>query len=147
MIQSRAMTPDDLQAVAACAADLMPHPWSLAMLTEELQFGSLGRVLVADAGQVVGYLLLRPLLDEWHLMTIGVSHSCQRSGLGRRLLTEAIQHATTHHGRVLLLEVRVSNLPACRLYESMGFRTLHRRRNYYPAPPVAEDALVMELLL
>jgi len=41
-----------------------------------------------------------------------------------------------------LLEVRRSNEAARRLYESVGFRALATRRDYYSHP--IEDALVME---
>ena len=40
------------------------------------------------------------------------------------------------------LEVRVSNDPAIKLYESNGFRQVGRRKHYYPAGDVREDALV-----
>ncbi|MBF0153862.1 MAG: ribosomal protein S18-alanine N-acetyltransferase [Magnetococcales bacterium] len=146
MMRSRAMLSSDLDAVAALEARLTPQPWSTSMLADELRQGSFCRVLVTDAEKQVGYALLRPLLDEWHLMAIGIDQAWQGCGWGGFLLHEAIRHAVEHQGRVLLLEVRLSNLPAQRLYASLGFRLLHRRRHYYRTP-LPEDALVMELPL
>ena len=47
--------------------------------------------------------------------------------------------------KALFLEVRESNLPAIRLYQSAGFATTGRRPNYYHHP--AEAALLMNLKL
>ena len=41
----------------------------------------------------------------------------------------------------LLLEVRVSNAPAIRLYEKLGFVQVGRRPRYYTNP--REDALIL----
>ena len=41
----------------------------------------------------------------------------------------------------MTLEVRVSNAPAIRLYEKLGFRKLGKRPRFYDAP--AEDAWIM----
>ncbi|MBF0175646.1 MAG: GNAT family N-acetyltransferase [Magnetococcales bacterium] len=153
------MDPSDLESVAACEAELSPFPWNVTMLADELRHGSFCRVLLSEENERIGYMLLRPILDEWHLMTIGVTRSHQRQGWGRYLLLEGIRHAVRQQGRVLLLDVRASNLPARRLYDSLGFRLLHRRRHYYsscrpasasgclPCPAPTEDALVMELSL
>ncbi|MBF0426560.1 MAG: ribosomal protein S18-alanine N-acetyltransferase [Magnetococcales bacterium] len=140
------LTTDDLAAVTAIEADVARSPWNLSMFTTELEQGSFGRVLTVAEGGIAGYLLLRPLLDEWHLMTIGVARHQQRRGWGRLLLQTGIDHARRQQGRTLLLEVRPSNLPARRLYDALGFRLLHRRRHYYTTP-TAEDALVMALSL
>jgi ribosomal-protein-alanine N-acetyltransferase len=50
--------------------------------------------------------------------------------------------------QLILLEVRVSNEAAIRLYQRYGFSEIGRRKHYYPvAPGVREDAIVMQLLL
>jgi [ribosomal protein S18]-alanine N-acetyltransferase len=45
------------------------------------------------------------------------------------------------------LEVRPSNPPAIRLYESMGFVRVGVRKNYYQATNGREDAWVYKLTL
>ncbi len=43
--------------------------------------------------------------------------------------------------RAFTLEVRVSNVPAIRLYESLGFVSEGIRKHFYEKP--VEDALIM----
>ena len=59
-----------------------------------------------------------------------------------RALTEAMCRSAREKGLAFLtLEVRESNLPARRLYESCGFCTAAVRKNYYERP--REDAVLM----
>ena len=46
-------------------------------------------------------------------------------------------------GRILRLEVREHNQTARGLYQSLGFREVGRRRDYYTQP--TEDAILMDL--
>ncbi len=59
----------------------------------------------------------------------------------RKLLTEARRDGATS----VILEVRESNRPAVRLYESIGFRLEGRRNKYYRDP--TEDALLLRIPL
>ena len=58
-----------------------------------------------------------------------------------QVLAEARQRAL----RLVVLEVRPSNVEARALYESFGFRVVGRRRGYYY--DTGEDALVMQAAL
>ncbi|MBF0624202.1 MAG: ribosomal protein S18-alanine N-acetyltransferase [Magnetococcales bacterium] len=140
------MTRTHLTAVADLEFQLAPQPWTAAMLADELIAGAHARVLLAADGVVTGHVVTRALLDEWHLMILGVARGHQRRGWGRRLLADALQTARNRDGTRMLLEVRVTNQPAIALYRKQGFLELHRRRNYYTCPR-PEDALVMALEL
>jgi ribosomal-protein-alanine N-acetyltransferase len=72
---------------------------------------------------------------------LGVAPERRRRGLARRLLDTAIDAGIRAGGRTVLLEVRDGNGPARRLYESMGFAVVGRRRSYYAEP--VEDAVIM----
>ena len=63
-------------------------------------------------------------------------------GIGRRLLRAGIDWAHATGAEEVLLEVEVDNAPARGLYESLGFRPLARRADYY-GPGL--HALVMAL--
>jgi ribosomal-protein-alanine N-acetyltransferase len=43
----------------------------------------------------------------------------------------------------IFLEVRPTNFKAIRLYLSMGFNEIGKRRNYYPTKIGREDALIL----
>jgi len=56
-----------------------------------------------------------------------------------------IDRTRSRHLLAIYLEVRVSNLPAQRLYESMGFVRAGRIKHYYT--PDGEDAWVYRLVV
>jgi ribosomal-protein-alanine N-acetyltransferase len=89
-------------------------------------------------GAVVGYAGLAVFGDEAHVLTIGVTGSVQRGGIGTALLRDLLAVAGP---RRVLLDVRVDNAVAQRLYERHGFVPVGRRRRYYQ--PSGTDAVVM----
>ena len=62
-------------------------------------------------------------------------------GIGRKMLTELMRLGLERGAFAYTLEVRVSNMPAIRLYESLGFENLGIRKNFYEKP--VEDAMIM----
>jgi len=56
-----------------------------------------------------------------------------------------LAYARDQHKRLVLLEVRHSNLAAVALYEGFGFETTGVRRGYYS--DTGEDALEMRITL
>jgi ribosomal protein S18 acetylase RimI-like enzyme len=85
-------------------------------------------VLVAEVdGAVAGYLAVGPhyrLASSAHVVQIrglAVTPECQGEGVGRRLVSEAVEVAKEHGARRLTLHVLASNETARRLYDSCGF--------------------------
>ena len=138
------MTAAHLPQVAALEKVCFPaDPWSEELFRAALECPDTA-LLVAEneTGAVLGYAVLSAVLDEGNLDNIAVAPNCRRRGVADALLS-----ALSDFGRarlsVLLLEVRVSNLPAIALYEKHGFVPVGRRKNYYHSPK--EDALLMTL--
>nr|WP_294847320.1 ribosomal protein S18-alanine N-acetyltransferase [uncultured Sphingomonas sp.] len=104
------------------------------------------RMSVADeAGAVVGFSLMRAVLDESELLLIAVSPDHQGRGIGRLLLDDFLMQASSAGARHLHLEVRDGN-PAVSLYLRAGFRIVGRRKSYYRAVDGdSYDALTMLL--
>ncbi|MFE9392054.1 ribosomal protein S18-alanine N-acetyltransferase [Streptomyces sp. NPDC006784] len=95
------------------------------------------------AGSLVGYGGLAAVGGTGDIQTIGVLPGHRGTGLGARLLRALLQAATDFECAEVLLEVRVDNAPAQRLYERFGFVPIGIRRGYYQ--PTGTDALVMRL--
>lgn len=66
---------------------------------------------------------------------MAVAKDARRTGLGRRVLRDAIEGARERGDRSLLLEVIEQNIPAVRLYKSEGFRMARRLVGYRWEPP------------
>jgi ribosomal-protein-alanine N-acetyltransferase len=143
-MQLRDMTPADLDAVLAIEQGVHAHPWTRGMFSDAIAYGYACKIYEA-AGEMLGYVVLMPAVDEMHLLDISIAAARQRRGLGRRLLEAAKQLARDRHMRRMLLEVRPSNAAAIALYQAQGFKQIGRRRAYYPAANnTREDAIVMD---
>ncbi|HCA84524.1 MAG TPA: ribosomal-protein-alanine N-acetyltransferase [Streptomyces sp.] len=95
----------------------------------------------AESGRLVGYGGFAAVDGTGDVQTIAVVREHWGSGLGARLLTELLGAATDFECHEVLLEVRVDNTRAQRLYERFGFQPIGFRRGYYQ--PGNVDALVM----
>ncbi len=81
------------------------------------------------------------MVDEAHIVTIGVRKSHRNRGLGEWLLISIIDMAIELGAKVITLEVRVSNVTAQKLYEKYGFFIVGTRKKYYSDN--GEDAYIM----
>ncbi|GCD36859.1 ribosomal-protein-alanine acetyltransferase [Streptomyces chrestomyceticus JCM 4735] len=127
--------------------ELFPEDaWSAGMFWSELAHArgpaANRRYLVAEQdGRLVGYGGLAAVDGTGDIQTIATARDQWGSGLGSRLLTELLSAATAFECAEVLLEVRVDNTRAQRLYERFGFEPIGFRRGYYQ--PGNVDALVM----
>lgn len=139
----REMTHSDLDAVLAIEQAVQHFPWSHGNFIDALNSGYLCRVDETDSGEIRSYAILRMLVDEAELLTIGVAAAHQRQGLGRWMLVEMLNLARDRDIGRVFLEVRASNVAAIALYRNTGFCEIGVRRDYYRNADGSEDALVM----
>jgi len=137
----RIMTSDDLAQVFAIEQESHPSPWPMKGLQESLQ-NHVAYVLEQD-GAVIGFAFVQRILDEAHLLDIALAPSHRGKGLGRELLRQLMDEVLVSGVTIWFLEVRVSNVTAISLYQSLGYNELSLRRNYYDGPEGKEDALLM----
>jgi [ribosomal protein S18]-alanine N-acetyltransferase len=105
--------------------------WSTAQLAGALGIADTWGQLGYDDELPYGFSLTRRVIDEAELMLVAVLPVERGRGLGRRLVEGALHKARQRGARKMFLEVRDGNLPAFRLYESLGFSVAGRRQNYY----------------
>ncbi|MFE9996380.1 ribosomal protein S18-alanine N-acetyltransferase [Streptomyces avermitilis] len=139
----------DIDPVFELEKDLFPEDaWSRGMFWSELAHsrgaGATRRYVVAEEdGKLVGYGGLVATGDVGDVQTIAVDRDHWGTGLGATLLTELLRAATAFECAEVLLECRVDNVRAQKLYERFGFEPIGFRRGYYQ--PGNVDALVMRL--
>ncbi|MFE9858579.1 ribosomal protein S18-alanine N-acetyltransferase [Streptomyces sp. NPDC005780] len=141
----------DIDPVLDLEHELFPDDaWSAGMFWSELAHArgprATRRYVVAEdpvSGRIVGYAGLAAAGDLADVQTIGVTRGHWGGGLGSELLTDLLKHATAFECAEVLLEVRVDNTRAQKLYERFGFEPIGFRRGYYQ--PGNIDALVMRL--
>ena len=137
------MNERDLDAVAALEATLQVFPWSRGNFADSLVAGYSVWVLRVG-GELIGFSVVMRVIDEAHLLTIGVCKRYQGQGYGARMLRHAMECARLGGATKLFLEVRPSNERAVELYRHFGFHQIGLRKGYYPAAIGREDALIFD---
>jgi ribosomal-protein-alanine N-acetyltransferase len=135
----RPVTAEDLDAIGRIqSASPEAAQWNLGAY---LEF----ECAVAIIGQVVGFLAVRQTApDEREILNLAVDPAYRRRGVARRLIEQQLMERRLGQGEgSWFLEVRESNEPAIRLYESLGFRASGRREGYYNNP--VEAGIVMRI--
>jgi len=107
-------------------------------------------VALAD-NRVVGWCDIckntsRPVFKHVGLLGMGVVAAYRGQGLGRLLITAAINHAKTIGLTRIELEVYGSNEAAIRLYKSMGFQHEGTKRQHAYFGDRYEDSHLMALI-
>ena len=146
----------DIDPVLELEKDLFPEDaWSRGMFWSELAHArgaeATRRYLVAEVDgeetesgvRLIGYAGLATTGDQADIQTIAVARDHWGTGLGSTLLTELLTAASEFECAEVMLECRVDNVRAQKLYERFGFAPIGFRRGYYQ--PGNVDALVMRL--
>lgn len=143
-------TPADLDAVVRIEEACFSAPWTRKMLEAELIGNQFSCFLIARQAhdeatgpEPVGYVSFWVVFEELRIMNLAVAPSARRQGIGRRLVTRALEIGCDRSTSKGLLEVRASNQTARRLYGELGFEEVSVRSRYYTNP--TEDAVLMEL--
>ena len=98
-------------------------------------------VAVVPRQVVVGYASLMMVGSDAHITNVGIGREWQRRGIATALLEDVVARGVQEGVVDVTLEVRVSNHPARRLYEDLGFVQEGIRPRYYSDN--AEDAVIM----
>ena len=118
------------------------RPWTPAMFltavrsVHEFHLYALRRT---DQSALAGLLCYGLATDTLQIATIAIRADLRRQGLGAMLIHFALNEAARAGAREAILDVRVSNLAARRLYGRMGFLPVALHPRYYDIP--IEDGL------
>jgi ribosomal-protein-alanine acetyltransferase len=132
----------DIDTLVALDARICQFPWTRGNFMDSLTANH-GCWLAREESHLVGYGVLSQVLDEAHLLNIGVAPELRRHGRGTTLLLHLFGLARAQGAARMFLEVRRSNLSAQRLYLRHEFIQIGERRAYYQAEHEREDAIVM----
>ena len=137
------LTKDDIDAVVEIEEEAYgKHHWAKSSFYEEMS-NNLAKYYAAKnkQGELVGYAGTWHIIDEGHITTIAVKKNYLRNHIGEAIIQKIIEDCYKDNIKYLTLEVRISNIPAIKLYEKYGFQSLGTRKGYYQDNN--EDALIM----
>jgi len=133
---------EDLPQIHAIEQASFTSPWPPHAYKSELESNRLAYYLTAKVGETItAYGGMWLMVDEAHITTFAVHPAWRRQRIGERLLLAFLDVAIERGAHEATLEVRLSNLPARKLYEKYGFRPVGLRPRYYSDDN--EDALIM----
>ncbi|MEN6556391.1 MAG: ribosomal protein S18-alanine N-acetyltransferase [Anaerolineaceae bacterium] len=148
-IRLRRMTPADLPQVEALDRLCFRTPWPPGSFAYELRPDAASICLVAECADVdgqnriVGNVVIWLAADEAQVATLAVAPEQRGKGAARALLAAGLLLAWKLGARKSVLEVRVSNEAALRLYYGLGYEAVSLRPGYYE--DTHEDALLLTL--
>ena len=137
----RAWEEKDIDTILEIERRCFKDPYTREMLLWDME-GMFGYTfLIEDEGQVCGYASMNVLFEDAEVGNVAVDEPFRRRGYGKILMDAMHEKAKELGAKRVLLEVRVSNAPAVRLYESLGYERFSVRKRYYSD---GEDAYMMQ---
>ncbi len=94
-------------------------------------------------GEVVAYVMCRielgfsdfsfmKIVKKGHIVSIAVLPEHRRKGIGTELMVKCMENMKKFYGvQEYYLEVRVTNVPAIKLYKKLGFKVVRVLSRYY----------------
>jgi ribosomal-protein-alanine N-acetyltransferase len=135
----------DVDRLYEISMDSFSKPWSLNAIQEEY-YNEMAYYLVArDEHEVAqGFAGAWLVFNEVQITNIAVAKDQRGKGIAEMLLRQLITEMQAKNMDLIFLEVRISNHPARKLYEKMGFVYTGKRNSFYDDN---EDALLMTRFL
>ena len=145
-IKIRPMTNGDIPEVVSIENVSYSAPWSRREFYGELNFNRFARYFVVEMNQkIIGYIGSWFFKDFVHITNVAVHPDFRKKGIGTKLMNYIINLAKSRKVKKIVLEVRVSNIIAQRLYKNLGFKVEKVKKEYYPNNK--EDAFYMVKVL
>lgn len=110
-----------------------PTPWSLESWKNLFQDHDRLLVLIKNQEGVIGFCLFdKVVVDSFaHLLKIVVHPKFRAQGISKIMLDTALLKLQNSGCTQYFLEVEESNLVAQRLYLSLDFKVIHRKKDFY----------------
>jgi len=120
-------TPRDAADMAALHGASFHRGWS----EDEFERLLLDRAVVAHrvmiGRRLAGFIISRIIMGEAEILSVAVVSARRGKGLARQMLNLHLRRLSGFGTRTVFLEVDEGNVPANRLYQRAGFRTVGRR--------------------
>ena len=118
------------------------HHWSRDSFVNELNNKVAKYYSVKNnKSELIGYMGVWNIVDEAHITTLAVKKDFRRMHVAEALIAKMLEDCYNNYVKYITLEVRAGNVPAIKLYEKFGFKSLGVRKGYYQDN--GEDALIM----
>lgn len=137
----RPAAPSDAPGIAELEIETSGHPWSEESILHDITESKIAVVISAELDdKLVGYADVWNIAGEGQLNNIAVTGEARGNHIGQKMMEYLFDALRESGATEMSLEVRVSNTPARRMYEKLGFVNLGIRPGYYEDN--GEDAVI-----
>lgn len=141
MAAVRMMQKKDVEEVVRLEQKIFSRPWGAKGFLDALNLSNTVFFVAEEERKILGYCGMYLSMDEAEITNVAVDETARCRGIGEMLLRAIKREAELRSIAKIVLEVRVSNDTAIRLYERNDFSRCGVRKNFYEAP--VEDAYIM----
>ena len=127
----RKMNSADIPAVLRIQGELAIQDWNERQYEQEIKAPYTYAVVYENEGAIEGYAVFHLLGADSELLSIAVSETAQRKGIGTQLLHAGLSQLDLDKSDCCFLEVRENNIKARNFYEKHGFNLFGIRKKYY----------------
>ena len=120
MIEPRYVQSNDVPRLASISATGL-DPWSEDELRAILKQSGICCRLVTEGGLILGYVIWRTCKRSFRVLSIGVTPSWRRRGVGRFMMRDFLIDRLTSHRRRVEINVSEENLDAQLWLKALGF--------------------------
>jgi ribosomal-protein-alanine N-acetyltransferase len=143
----------DLTSVISININTLPEHYSDYFFESILRELPEAFVVAEVNDNIIGYIMCKiefgfsnfrklGFVKKGHVVSVAVLDQHRGKGVGRALMLEGVNGVVSRKSDEIYLEVRISNEPAIKMYEKLGFQIKSRLRTYYRD---GEDAYLMAL--
>ena len=137
----RLMQHEDVEAVTLLEAKALSMPWHAKDFWDIVNREDSVYVVAVIQNQIAGCCGVTNACGDGDINNVVVEESLRHRGIGRFMMENMMDWGKEIGIENYTLEVRVSNISAIGLYESLGFVSGGIRPNFYEKPH--EDAMIM----
>lgn len=132
----------DMPSVLAIEEASFEFPWSEEEFIRCLRQRNCIGMVAERSDEVVGFMIYELQKERLHLLSLAVSPSARRVGVGRKMVDKLRSKLHPDRRDRIMLEVRETNIDAQVFLRSMGFIATSVLRDFYEE--THEDAYLMQ---
>ena len=138
----RFATSRDIAEIISINFKTLPEHYSNSFFMELLLDSPETFVVAENNNKIIGYIMCRieygfsvlkkmSLARKGHVVSFAVLEEYRGKGIGKKLVEQSIEGMKIRKCNESYLEVRTDNIPAIKLYESLGFDRIATLNTYY----------------